>query len=40
METLENLAKAEGMSRSALHRKLGKLRESLREYLRKEGIDP
>ena len=40
METLENLAKAEGMSRSALHRKLGKLRESRREYLRKEGIDP
>lgn len=40
METLENLAKAEGMSRSALHRKLGKLRESLRDYLRKEGIDP
>ena len=40
METLENLAKAEGMSRSALHRKLRKLRESLREYLRKEGIDP
>ena len=40
METLDNLAKAEGMNRSALHRKLGKLRESLRDYLRKEGIDP
>ena len=40
METLENLASAEGMSRSALHRRLGKLRESLRAYLRKEGIDP
>ena len=40
METLEALARAEGMSRSALHRRLGKLREKLRDYLRKEGIDP
>lgn len=40
METLETLAKAQGMSRSALYRRLGKLREKLRDYLRKEGIDP
>jgi len=40
METLESLAKQTGLSLGAVHRRLGKLRESLREYLRKEGIDP
>jgi len=40
LETLETLAKAEGMSVSALHRRLGKLREKLRDHLRKEGIEP
>ncbi len=40
METLDALAKGEGMSRTALHRRLGKLREGLRDHLRKEGIDP
>ena len=40
METLESLAKAEGMSLAALHRRLGKLRGRLADHLRKEGIDP
>ncbi len=40
METLDNLAKAGGMSRSALHRRLAKLREKLADHLRKEGIEP
>ena len=40
LETLDALAKSEGMSRSALHRRLGRLRERLAEYLKKEGIDP
>ena len=40
METLEDLAKGSGMSRSALYRRLRKLREKLRDCLRKEGIDP
>ncbi len=40
LETLESLAKAEGMSLSALHRRLGKLRERLAEHLQKEGIEP
>ena len=40
LETLEALAKAEGMSLSAVHRRLRRLRESLRDYLRKEGIEP
>ena len=40
METLEGLAKAEGMSLTALHRRLGKLRSRLADHLRKEGIDP
>ena len=40
LETLESLAKAEGMSLSALHRRLGKLRNRLAEHLRKEGIEP
>ena len=39
VETLESLAKQTGLSVSAVHRRLGKLRESLRDHLRKEGID-
>ena len=39
VETLESLAKQTGLSVSAVHRKLGKLRESLRDHLQKEGID-
>ncbi len=38
-ETLESLAKQAGLSLSAVHRRLGKLRENLRDYLQKEGID-
>ena len=38
-ETLESLAKQTGLSLSAVHRRLGKLRESLRDHLQKEGID-
>ncbi len=40
METLESLAKREGMSVSTLHRRLGKLRAALAEHLRREGIEP
>ncbi len=40
VETLESLAKAEGMSVSTLHRRLGKLRAALAEHFRKEGIEP
>ena len=40
METLESLAKAEGMSLTALHRRLGKLRNRLADHLRKEGFTP
>ena len=40
VETLETLAKEEGCSVSALHRRLRKLREELAEHLRKEGIEP
>ena len=40
LETLEALAKQTGLSVSAVHRRLGKLRERLREHLQKEGIDP
>ena len=40
VETLETLAKQEGISISALHRKLAKLRAALAEHLRKEGIEP
>ena len=39
VETLENLAKQTGLSVSAVHRRLGKLRERLRDHLQKEGID-
>lgn len=38
-ETLENLAKQRGRSVSGIHKQLGKLREGLRNYLQKEGID-
>ena len=38
-ETLESLAKQSGRSVSGIHKRLGRLREQLREYLRKEGID-
>ncbi len=40
VETLETLAKQEGMSVSALHRRLGKLRKALADHLKKEGIEP
>ena len=40
VETLETLAKEEGRSVSALHRRLRKLWEELAEHLRKEGIEP
>ncbi|MBR5701167.1 MAG: sigma-70 family RNA polymerase sigma factor, partial [Oscillospiraceae bacterium] len=40
VETLEALAKQTGLSVSAVHRRLGKLRERLRDHLQKEGIDP
>ena len=40
MEALETLAKAEGMSLTALHRRLGKLRNRLADHLRKEGFAP
>ena len=40
VETLESLAKQEGMSVSALHRRLRKLRAALADHLRKEGIEP
>ena len=40
LETLDALAKAEGMSRSALHRRLKRLRGKLAEHLRKEGFTP
>ena len=40
VETLESLAKQEGMSVSALHRKLRRLRSALADYLKKEGIEP
>ena len=40
VETLESLAKREGMSVSALHRRLGKLRKALADHLKKEGIEP
>ena len=39
VETLESLAKQSGLSVSAVHRRLGKLRERLRDHLQKEGID-
>ena len=39
-ETLESLAKQEGMSVSALHRRLRRLRSALADRLRKEGIEP
>ena len=38
-ETLESLAKAAGMSVGGVHKRLGRLREKLREHLEKEGID-
>ena len=38
-ETLESLAKQTGLSLGTVHRRLGKLRESLRDHLQKEGID-
>ena len=40
VETLESLAKQEGQSVSALHRRLRRLRAQLAEHLRKEGIEP
>jgi DNA-directed RNA polymerase specialized sigma24 family protein len=40
VETLERIAKQEGMSVSALHRRLRKLRAALAAHLRKEGIEP
>ncbi len=40
VETLESLAKQEGMSVSALHRRLRRLRSALADRLRKEGIEP
>ena len=40
VETLESLAKREGMSVSALHRRLRRLRSALADYLKKEGIEP
>ena len=40
VETLEKLAKEEGQSVSALHRRLRKLRAALADWLRKEGIEP
>ncbi len=39
-ETLESLAERSGRSVSGVHKKLMRLREKLREQLRKEGIDP
>ena len=38
-ETLESLAKRSGRSVSGVHKRLGRLREKLREHLRTEGID-
>ena len=38
VETLEDLAKQTGLTVSAVYRRLGKLREKLREHLEKEGI--
>ena len=38
-ETLESLAKHTGRSVSGVHKKLMRLREKLRDYLQKEGID-
>ena len=40
LETLESLARGAGRSVSAVHKRLGKLRERLGDHLRKEGIDP
>ena len=40
VETLETLAKQEGMSVSALHRRLRRRRSALADRLRKEGIEP
>ncbi len=40
VETLESLAKQEGMSVSALHRRLRRLRSALADHLRKEGVEP
>ena len=40
VEILESLAKQEGMSVSALHRRLRRLRSALADHLRKEGIEP
>ncbi len=40
VETLQSLAQAEGMSVSALHRRLRRLRGRLADRLRKEGIEP
>ena len=40
VETLESLARAEGQSVTAVHRRLRRLRERLAEHLRKEGIEP
>ena len=39
VETLESLAKQTGLSLSAVHRRLGKLRDRLRDHLQKEGIE-
>ena len=38
-ETLECLAEQSGRSVSGVHKRLGRLREKLREHLEKEGID-
>ena len=38
-ETLDSLAKHAGRSVSGIHKRLMRLREKLREHLRKEGID-
>ena len=38
-ETLESLAEQSGRSVSGVHKRLGRLREKLREHLEKEGID-
>ena len=40
LESLAELAKETGSSLSAVHRRLGKLRQRLAEYLEKEGIGP
>ena len=40
LDTLESVAAAEGMSVSAVHRRLGKLRAALAAHLEKEGFGP